>query len=183
MPVLGDTITARELFPSRAYQRSAQYNLYVWIACQVCGKERWVQKANLPRTSNCMSCFKKTKMYSVGSNHNGWKGGRHYDPLGYVLVWIGKDDFFFPMAGHAPRANCIKEHRLVMARHLGRCLASWEVVHHKNGIRNDNRLDNLQLLPTSSQHFPSIRWQNELNKRDKKIAQLEARIAELEGIK
>lgn len=43
------------------------------------------------------------------------------------------------------------EHVVIMESHINRRIKSWECVHHKNGIRDDNSIDNLQLM-TRSEH-------------------------------
>jgi len=58
-------------------------------------------------------------------------------------------DFFFPMTR---KFGQIFVHRLIMAKYLNRCLLSWEVVHHKNGVKDDNRLENLELLSSLREH-------------------------------
>lgn len=67
---------------------------------------------------------------------------RHTDNRGYVLVNVPADSGFASMRSSA---GYVLEHRLVMAKALGRPLTPDETVHHINGIRAENRLENLQL--------------------------------------
>ncbi len=68
----------------------------------------------------------------------GWKGGRSISD-GYIRVAVG--------AGHHRW-----EHRIVMEQMIGRPLKRGEVVHHINGVRDDNRPENLQLFASQSAH-------------------------------
>lgn len=79
-----------------------------------------------------------------GSRHPAWNGGRTRDPKGYVSVRVAEDHPYFAMARGS--SNYIAEHRLVMAEHLGRALGADESVHHLNGVKDDNRIENLQLV-------------------------------------
>jgi hypothetical protein len=65
-------------------------------------------------------------------------GTRVVDSRGYVRVKLSTH----PMANHR---GYVPEHRLVMAQHLGRSLSADESVHHVNGVKTDNRIENLEL--------------------------------------
>jgi hypothetical protein len=90
------------------------------------------------------------KAIPSGDKHPNWKGGRYIDKDGYVRIKVAKDDPFCLMANSN---NYVAEHRLVVARNLNRCLSHTEVVHHKNGNKSDNRLENLELVPDGAYHI------------------------------
>jgi len=77
-----------------------------------------------------------------GEQHSQFKGELCDDGQGYLTGWLSPDD---PMAAMRDKRGYVKEHRLVMARKLGRPLLSNEDVHHKNGIKIDNSPENLEL--------------------------------------
>jgi hypothetical protein len=78
----------------------------------------------------------------VGAKHGKWKGGRLVTNEGYVIVLAQPNH---PFAAMRNNQGYISEHRLVMAQALGRVLERHETVHHINGDRKDNRLENLEL--------------------------------------
>lgn len=86
-----------------------------------------------------------------GSSHASWKGGTIRMSAGYVGVYVYKND---PMRVMAGATGYVMEHRLVVARYLGRPLERHETIHHINGIKTDNIIENLQLR--SGQHGSGV---------------------------
>lgn len=96
-------------------------------------------------------------------------GSRIKSKTGYVRVH----------APTHPNSNCdgyVLEHRLVMEKMLGRPLAEWENVHHLNGLRDDNRPENLELWavpqPSGRRVSDLVNWVVAYY-RDEVIARLE----------
>ena len=126
-----------------------------YVICPECGKDRWRRLRSMRTstyTSLCRSCWIRKlnfqrRRFANGEKHWNWKGGRILSGKGYISVYLEPDDFFYPMAGEK---GYVKEHRLVMAKHLGRCLHSWEIVHHKDGIKDHNEYSNLKLTTLGS---------------------------------
>ena len=76
-----------------------------------------------------------------------WKGGKMLDGKGYILIYC-------PEHPHAVN-KYVPEHRLIIERALGRYLTKEEFVHHRNGIKDDNTLENLQIV-TSILHYGEV---------------------------
>ena len=83
--------------------------------------------------------------HMVGSQKGSWKGGRYTHKGGYVYILV---------PGHpaANRDGYVYEHRLVAEWTLGRLLEPGERIHHINGIKGDNRSENLVVCQTQGQH-------------------------------
>jgi hypothetical protein len=80
------------------------------------------------------------------SNNPNWIGGITKTPAGYIKI---RD----PLNVMADNRGYVWEHRLVMAKHLGRPLQRTEVVHHIDDNKSNNELSNLILFKTQSEHI------------------------------
>ena len=122
-----------------------------WLCRCTCGTEKEVCGYSL-QSGNTKSCG-CARRERVGELSSQWKGGRHkVKKSGYVLLtnpeFPGKSINGAP-SGRLRATWHTFEHVVVMSQHLGRPLLSHEEVHHKNGIKDDNRLDNLELWSKS----------------------------------
>lgn len=95
-------------------------------------------KKHTAETKKKISINKKGKIFH-------WKGGRTIDSNGYV--WVYKPEHLNSIHG-----TYIAEHRLIMEQKIGRYLESNEEVHHINGDKQDNRIENLILFNNKSEH-------------------------------
>lgn len=95
-------------------------------------------------------CRERSNISHAGKRSCAWKGGRIKDANGYIHIWEPEH----PNANIGRNKAYVAEHRKVMSDYIGRPLRNDKTVHHKNGNRSDNRIDNLELW---TKNHPS--WQ------------------------
>lgn len=84
--------------------------------------------------------------HRFGAANNLWKGGRSVASNGYVLIRVGKAHHLSDVRGYA------YEHRLVAEQKLGRRLRPGEIPHHINGVKSDNRPENIEVIESHFAH-------------------------------
>ncbi len=116
--------------------------------CPNCGKPK--QHTSI----YCSDCVSSKKEWNAN-----WRGGRIKHHAGYIYVLA-------PWHPRTPKNRYIFEHILVMEEHLDRFLTPNETIHHKNGIRDDNRIENLELWasnhPAGSRAGDLLEWAYEI---------------------
>lgn len=80
-----------------------------------------------------------------GKNNPRWKGGQYISKDRYIYILKPSHPF-------AKKNGYVKRCNLVIEKHLGRYLKPKEIAHHINGIRDDDRIKNLQLFPNRKSH-------------------------------
>jgi hypothetical protein len=122
----------------------AGYRAFVF--CLSCKKEFSVRYSVYNNGSGkfcSKKCVYKGRKSKTGKEHPNWKGGKTKRIDGYMSI-LDKEHTI-------KKSNYVFEHILVMEKHLGRKLRKNEFVHHINHIKDDNRIENLQLV-TQKQH-------------------------------
>ena len=117
--------------------------LRIKVACLNCKKEFNYYQSQKRKfcSKSCANSFNQS-----GDKSNNWTGGRTIRTFGYIAIWQPHHPF-------SDNNGYVVEHRLVIEKSLGRFLKSGEVVHHLNGNTADNRLKNLKLFASHSDHM------------------------------
>lgn len=132
------------------------------ITCSVCGKRAYKSRAKLEIVKGryCgMPCYRLGSRERVrrtcpkcGNEFEAWPSRKQKYCQLRCRIRLGQPSN--TVDGYLEKridGRNKRLHRIIMGQHLGRKLERWEHVHHINGDKKDNRLENLEVL-TASEH-------------------------------
>jgi len=132
-------------------------------ACILCGGKR----NKYSKSKKCFECYVRTRKKLVFTRESikkirasklGPKNPNYGKRKEQVVNYKGRIKrgpyiaLFLPEHPNCTKQGYVYEHRIIMEKKIGRLLKKEEVVHHKNGIKSDNRKENLVLLKTLGEH-------------------------------
>ena len=114
------------------------------VKCFQCGQEKTIHSCEAEEhklhfcNMDCQKIWRSQRL--LGKNNHKWKpeGHTYNAPVGYRYIKCSNHPFSI-------RDGVVLEHRYVMEQYLGRHLFPDETIHHKNGVKTDNRIENLEL--------------------------------------
>lgn len=127
------------------------------------GQKSWNKSKTNVYSKITLEKMRLARIEYQGVKHPRWKGGRRIDN-GYIEIYS-------PHHPYKKRNGCIKEHRLIMEKYLGRFLQFQEVIHHINGNKMDNRIENLMLFANNKEHMLYHGKIGSIKGRPKKVKQ------------
>lgn len=121
---------------------TSKYNVYYWL-----------------KKNNCKRRKSRQEIYNIRRKRNGLR--KHTAANGYVYVYNPENKRF--------KRGIMTEHQIVWESSHHKKLPNGWIIHHLNGIRNDNRPQNLMAMPKRSHHWHLVQYEYQKRIRDLEI--------------